>query len=47
MKTVEDMKHWLIANEEENIKQSLAPRWDLLPQKPVPFGMTDCKVTSP
>jgi negative regulator of replication initiation len=30
MKTVEDMKYWLITNEEDNIKQSLAPRWDLL-----------------
>lgn len=46
MKTVEDMKYWLINNQQENIKKSLAPRWDLVSEKPVPFGMTDCKIVN-
>ena len=46
MTNIEEMKYWLINNEEELPKQGLAPRYDLMPTNPKAFGLTDCKIAS-
>lgn len=44
---VEDMKKWLINNENEDPRDGLAPRYDLYEKGPALFGLTDCKVVTP
>jgi hypothetical protein len=41
------MKKWLITNQNSDPKIGLAPRYDLAPHQPKPFGLTDCKIASP
>lgn len=44
---VEDMKKWLLNNDNEDPKIGLAPRYDLDKKSPTPFGLTDLKIISP
>jgi hypothetical protein len=47
MRTVEDMKHWLLMNEEEDPREGIAPREDCYLPDPQPFGIIDCKILTP
>lgn len=44
---VEDMKKWLLNNDNEDPKIGLAPRYDLDKKSPSAFGLTDLKIVSP
>ena len=46
MTTIDDMKYWLVNNEEEIPRTGLAPRYDMLEEKARAFGLTDCKIAS-
>jgi hypothetical protein len=47
MGTTEDVKHWMLINEEEDVREGIAPREDLYKDDPQAFGIIDCKVISP
>jgi hypothetical protein len=42
----DSMKKWLITNEEEDVREGLAPREDLYTPNPSPYGIIDCKIVS-
>lgn len=46
MQTVDDMKKWLLTNEEEDVRVGIAPREDQYQQDPQPFGNIDLKIVS-
>lgn len=46
MTNIDQMKYWLINNEEEVPNRGLAPRYDLKEENPKPFGLTDLKIAS-
>lgn len=48
MQSEEDMKKWLITNEETYPESGLAPRYDFAQNlsKKEAFGLTDCKIVS-
>lgn len=47
MNNEEDMKKWLISNDEASPDVGLAPRYDLKASNPIAFGLTDCKIATP
>ena len=44
--TIDDMKVWLIKNEEDDPRKGIAPRYDLAEKGPSAFGLTDCKIVA-
>jgi hypothetical protein len=47
MKTEEDLKYWLLMNEEDDVREGIAPREDLYQPDPQPYGIIDCKILTP
>lgn len=43
---VEDMKYWLLNNDDDDPRVGIAPRYDLA-EKPSAFGLTDLKIITP
>jgi hypothetical protein len=47
MKTEADLQYWLLTNEEEDVREGIAPREDLYLADPQPYGIIDCKILTP
>ena len=47
IETADDMKKWLLANENEDPRVGIAPRYDLATKGTSTFGLTDLKIITP
>lgn len=47
MKTEADLQYWLLMNEEDDVREGIAPREDLYTADPQPYGIIDCKIITP
>lgn len=43
----ESMKYWMLMNEEEDVRNGIAPREDQYKPSPAPYGIIDCKILTP